>query len=110
MTISSLDYEKSGIEANTYVFDQSNTIYAVVLEASTEDSITIPTGAAVAFFASTAPFYMLTDGTAAIPAANVEDGSASELNPTSTRVRGHTTLSFISAQACTITITFYAGA
>lgn len=102
-----LIYEKCTTDNNTFVFPQSDTIYAVVLEASTEDSITIPTGATIAFIASTATFWMKIDGTAAVPLANVEDGSASELNPTSCVLRGNSTMSFISAQACTVTIAFY---
>lgn len=62
-------------------------------------------------FSADAPFWTnFQNATAAIPAANVTDGSAAEFSPNQVyidTVRGITQLSFISAVACNIAIKVY---
>lgn len=54
----------------------SNYVLARVLAAGVAESITVPAGAAVVVFSATADFYANARGTAAVPAADVTDGSA----------------------------------
>lgn len=83
---------------------------AKVLAAGVAESYTLPTDPAgkgiVLFFASTGSFWINdTSATAAEPAADITDGSASELNPT---VRYYppsiTSISLISTAGCIVSI------
>ncbi len=86
----------------------SNYVLTRVLAANTAESFTVPAGAAVVVFSSNGDFYAKVGGTAAVPAADVTDGTGSELNPT---VRGCTpgsSISVISPYATVVTAAFYA--
>lgn len=100
----------------SYAIRQATTIDAKVLAAGVAESETVPsitsngtTGKAkTVLFASTCDFYADVNGTAAVPSADVTNGSASELNPTVRYLGGDvTTISLISADACVITMSFY---
>ena len=82
---------------------------ARVLAAGANESHTVPTGARwVIFSSSCAAFYAKTGGTAAVPAGDVTDGSASELNPAGWLLAAATTaIGLISPTACTITLSWY---
>jgi len=81
---------------------------ARVLAATTAESHTVPTGARFVVFSSNcAAFYALRNGTAAVPAADVTDGSGSELNPSAWFVEGASTIGLISPTACIVTLSFY---
>jgi hypothetical protein len=80
---------------------------ARVLAAGVAESHTVPTGADIVEISSTAAFYCKPNGTAAVPAADVSDGTASELNPTGYVLRGVTSLGLISAPGATVTMKFY---
>lgn len=108
--VSPLEYEKSGTHQNTFIAFQTDTIYAIVLAAGVEQHFNIPATAVTAQISATNDFYMKVDDTAAIPSTTVTDGSASELNPVVTAVRGKSTMSFISPQATTITVMFSSAA
>ena len=97
----------------------------VVLGVATAESYTIPTGARYIVFSAENPlavsaagavdvtneyqndFYVRKGGTAAIPAADVSDGTGSFLNPKSLNVMGVGTLSLISPAAIKITMAVY---
>jgi len=81
--------------------------YNVVLAANTEDSISIPVDAKFAIFAYNLDTWVKVDGTAAILATNVEDGTGSELNPSAYSVDGYSTISFIAADATLVSVSFY---
>lgn len=72
---------------NTMIPNVPEYIDARVLAANVAEVYTIPTGADVLMFASDAPFYARANNAAAVPAADVTDGSASDLNPTSYLLR-----------------------
>lgn len=82
---------------------------ARVLAASANEDHTIPSGAKYVLFSSTADFYAKIGGTAAVPAADVTDGSGSELNPTVRHLSDSaTTIGLISTVAgCVVTMSFY---
>jgi len=83
-------------------------IDARVLAANTAESHTIPTGAKVVVFSADQNFYARFGATAAIPAADVTDGTSPMLNPTARGIEdGVTTISLISPVACTVTMAFY---
>lgn len=78
-----------------------------VLAASVAEVIPVPPGARFVLFSSTADFFAKANAAAAIPAADVTDGSASELNPTIRRVEGVTTIGIISPAGGTVSLSFY---
>lgn len=80
---------------------------AVVLSANTAKTYTIPTGARYALFSANADFYVDYSGTAAVPAEDVTDGSAGEMNPVLRSVDGLTSISIVSASSCIVTISVY---
>lgn len=100
-----------GKDANRFpmqnVLNACDHIDARVLAANTAEAHTVPTGATHVVFSGTADFYVNYGGTAAVPAADVTNGSASELNPMAREIRGITSLGLISASTCIVTMCFY---
>lgn len=81
---------------------------ARVLAATTNESVTVPTGAKYVVFSSNcAAFYVENGGTAAIPAADVTDGTGSELNPSGYFIDGVSSFGIISPTTCIVTMAFY---
>lgn len=78
--------------------------------ASTAEDWTVPAGCNFAVFSATANFYVaFGTGAAAIPAADVTDGSAPMLNPSARRVTPADVLSIVSPTAgAIVTIECYA--
>lgn len=72
---------------------------ARVLAANTNEDHTVPTGASYVMFSANIDFYAKAGGTAAVPAGDVTDGTASFLNPTLWDVTGQTTIGLITAAA-----------
>jgi hypothetical protein len=96
----------------------TDTVDARVLAAGVEETHTIPTwndAASVAhqanfvLFAANCDFYVRWDATVAVPAADVTDGTAGELNPTLRAVpAGVTTCHIISPQGGVVTMSWFA--
>ena len=82
-------------------------IDARFLAATTNEAHTIPTGARIVVFSAEADFWARPDATAAIPSADVTDGSGSQLNPANWNIEANTTINVISATAQTVCLTFY---
>lgn len=83
-------------------------IDALVLTASVSATDTIPAGAnRVIFSASCSAFYAKPGASAAVPVANVTDGTAAELNPASWHVTGYTQITVIAPVACIVTLSYY---
>lgn len=78
-----------------------------ILAAATAETITAPAFPCIVIFRATADFYADVSTTAAIPAADVTDGTASELNPAQWQVAPGASISVISASACVINAAFY---
>lgn len=78
--------------------------------ASTAESITVPAGAKRVIFGYTSNTYVNCYATAAVPAADVTDGTGSELNPSSYLLPQEvTTISVVSAVLNAVVIaSFYA--
>jgi hypothetical protein len=79
--------------------------------ANVAETYTVPAGVTLAIFSCPNNFYAAYNGaTAAVPSAEVTDGSASEMNPAGRVVSGGQTISFVSATASTpISISLYSG-
>jgi hypothetical protein len=90
-----------------FAVPQSDHIDVRVLAASTKEDHTKPTGANYVVFSATDDFYVKMDGTAAVPAGDVTDGSGSELNPGVRYIADVTTISLIAPRSCTVTMAFY---
>ena len=80
---------------------------ARVLGIATAEAHVVPAGATTVIFSATADFYVNAFGTAAVPAGDVTNGSASELNPERRSLVGITSLSLISPAATIVTMSFY---
>jgi hypothetical protein len=96
-----------GLDAPKYVDSR-------VLAANTAETVTIPYNAASVFFSANNDFFVCWDGgTAAVPAADVTDGTGSELNPTvrtfpvKVSPASQSTFSIISASTCIVTMAFF---
>jgi hypothetical protein len=78
-----------------------------VLVASTNTAVTVPSGYHYALFNSNCDIWVKLGGAAAIPAADVTDGTGSELNPHMRRVEPGATIGVISESAAKVSIVFY---
>jgi len=99
----------------TFARRPSNYRDARVLAANTAEVITVPTDSTTGLkaqyvvFSATADFYVQTDGTtAAVPAADITNGTSPELNPTVYLLGSAVTeIDIISPEACIVTLSFY---
>jgi hypothetical protein len=82
-------------------------VNAYVLAAGVATPVTIPTGARIAVFSSNTNFYVNWLTTAAVPSANITDGSAPELNPVARDVSRYSSFSVVSPDACVLTIAYF---
>jgi len=81
---------------------------ARVLAANVAESHSIPNGAKYVVFSADGNFYARFGAAAAVPAADVTDGSASELNPEAREIPGGTTtIGLIATAATVVTLSFY---
>jgi hypothetical protein len=95
---------------------QSDTIYAIVMVASTAQYITVPSTANFVLMAASgaADFHMLLGATSGltVPSANNVAGTAPELIPGQAgmvlrQLKGAGTIGLIATAACNITLAFY---
>lgn len=89
------------------LINQSDHIDAAVLAIDVAEGFTVPAGAKKVLFSATSNFYCSIGGTAAVPAADITDGSASELNPSAREVQAGDTISLISPSQCIVIMAFY---
>lgn len=94
--------------SNTDVLVASAYINNRVLAASTAETETPPSGASYVVFKSDTDFWVCWCGSAAqVAAADVTDGTGSELNPTERYIAGVSTFSIIAASACIVSIAYF---
>lgn len=103
--------DANGEKIDTFLPDSEN-VLARVLAASTAESITVPDNAKFCTITANGEFYFNTQGTAAVPSADVTDGSASRVvgsgNPVvHILVEDVTTISVIASAARIVTATFW---
>jgi len=72
-------------------------------------AVTVPTGATRVSFSSTGNFFVkfAAGGTAAVPAANVTNGTASALNPTTCTLNGLASFALIASPGVTVVCHWY---
>ncbi len=79
-----------------------------VLAANVNETHTIPTGAkTVVMSATCSAFYTKKDGAAAVPAADVTDGTGSAINPSGFSILDVATIGLIAPTACIVSLWFY---
>jgi hypothetical protein len=83
-------------------------IDARVLASNIAESHSLPAGAKFVVFSATDDFWANYAATAAIPAADITDGTASEFNPITRYVgSGVSAISLIAPRACIVTMAFF---
>ncbi len=92
---------------DTGAIPQSDTIYSLSMVTNTEKIVTVPAGATIAVFSATGNFYCRFGETVIIPAGDIIDGSAGELNPVARSVSGVTSIHMIAPSDIVVTILFY---
>jgi len=93
---------------NTLIPNASKWVDARVLAAGVAETVTVPAAVAIVSFSATENFYVnFSGGTAAVPVADVTNGSAAELNPGIRYVKGQGTFSILSPATCIVTLSFY---
>jgi len=102
------------VEPHSFAVEQSPYIDNRVLAATTAESHTVPTDtdsglkARYVLFSANGDFWCKMGGTAAIPAADVTDGSGSEVNPALRKIPdGITSIGLIAPSACVVTMQFF---
>jgi hypothetical protein len=107
------EIEMSPRGADTWAIPQSDAIYVKELTAAATASQAVPDGAFSVLFQAVdasgnqAPFWAKFDAEAAIAAADVADGSASEPNPVHRSLYGVETIGLISPVDCFVYMMFY---
>lgn len=92
----------------SYIRSAPAYVDAVVLVANVNQTYTVPANAdAVIFSANCSEFYAIIGPTAAVPAANVTNGTASEMNPSSWYTGKATQIGLIAPGACKVTLAWY---
>lgn len=94
---------------SSYGLTPSDYVNASVLAAGVSEQQTVPTGANWVTFSSDADFYAKfgTNPTAAVPGADVTDGTASVLNPTVRYIKDIAKIALVSSIATVVTLEFY---
>ena len=100
-------FPESGGAFSSFLPEAPTYINARVLAANVAESFTVPTGAVRVIFGSNCVFYARTGGTAAVPAADVTDGTGSFPNPTGYGLRDATTISVIAPTTCIVAAAFF---
>ena len=85
--------------------DSSDSMFAGTLVASTAVDITVPTGAKIAVFSGSGPYYVKYASTAAIPGSF--GAAVVEVNPAARIISDVTTISVISPDAIEFSVIFY---
>ena len=83
---------------------------ARVLAAGVAEVWTAPANARIVIFSANCDFYAAPNAAAAVPAADVTDGTSSELNPAAWySITPFTSIGLISPTACVVTMAVYLG-
>ena len=95
--------------ARQIVYNSSDYVNAYVLSAFTTATVTIPTGATIAAFSATAPFYATfgTTSTTVVPTANITNGTGAVLNPTIRSINGITVIGLVAPTSAVVTVSYY---
>ncbi len=92
----------------TFEIPASDHVTSYVLAAGVPKSVAVPVSARYVFFSATGDFFARFGGSAAIPAADVTDGSGSEVNPTHRALDAVQTIGLVAQSACIVSMSWYA--
>lgn len=90
-----------------YLPPPSDHVNSITLAAGVAKVETVPALATCVLFSKTTKFYAKHNAAATVPAGDVTDGSASDLNPEGWIVTAGDTIGVISPVACTVTFAYY---
>jgi hypothetical protein len=93
----------------TIALGTSNCRYAIVLSRDTPKTVAVPAGAGIVLFAADGDFWCRFGDAAAVPAGDILDGNASELNPICRSVSGVSTIGLAANANRIVNLIFYAG-
>jgi hypothetical protein len=90
-------------------YNASDYVNTYVLNAFTTATVTIPTGATIAAFSATAPFYATfgSTSTTVVPTVDITNGTGAVLNPTVRSINGFTVMGIIAPTSAVVTVSFY---
>lgn len=97
--------DANGRESSAIPF--AEVVNAYKLTANVAQAIDVPAGANIAVFSCDNDFYAKPGATVTVPAANVTDGTAGELNPVARGVGKLTQIAVISPVSSTLTVSYY---
>jgi hypothetical protein len=106
-TLNSLTYRPGQNVDLVYARSKPTFINAVVLAAGVENIVMIPDGAGICIFSADSDIFVRPDATAVVPADNINDGSAAELNPAQWDVHDVDSLHIVSSDDAIVTLSFY---
>ena len=92
----------------TFEIPASDHVDCYVLAAGVPKIVTVPAPARHVFFSATGDFFARFGGPAAIPAGDITNGSASEVNPTQRALDSIQTIGLIAPLDCTVSLAWYA--
>jgi len=102
--------DANGLPLNDFL-PETDTVDVAVLAASTAEDISVPTGAKFCVLTADVDFYYNTNGDAAVPTADVTDGSGSRFAAADTVVKlvveDVDDVSVIAGAACKVTATWW---
>ncbi|WP_029008336.1 hypothetical protein [Azospirillum halopraeferens] len=87
--------------------DPSSHRLAVVLTAGGSRTVAVPAGARFVLINATGPLWVQYGAAATVPAADITNGTAPELNPAARWIEGITTLGLAAPGACAASLAFY---
>jgi len=94
----------------TVTLEPSDSRQVLALAAGAPKTLAVPADATVMMVAATNNVWIQYGGTAAVPGADITDGSAPELNPGVRYVAGLSVIGFAAAAPCLVSVIFYRGA
>lgn len=80
---------------------------AVRLDAGTEKTVAVPAGASTVSIAATDDVWVGFGRPASVPAVDIIDGSAPELNPSVRALRGVASIGLAAPRACMVSLGFF---
>ncbi len=107
MAVNELRIPQPGGRGDIAAIDRPTYVDVRVLAASVEEIHTVPADANYVVFSALGEFWVAYDTTVAIPAVDITDGTAPELNPGARWIKGVTLIHLISPVATKVMMSFF---
>jgi hypothetical protein len=92
---------------HTDIIPVSDYVLVLMLSPAAAKTVVVPPNARIVLFSATGSFWLSGSDAPALPAGDILDGTAPELNPGGRTVRPGQTLGLVASAACTVTLSFY---